>query len=60
MPKKTKESTKIVPTLRTIVQANGREIDVTNIAADALKAYKSVRHTYNSQMNRNSRQTILN
>ncbi len=42
MPKKTKESTRTVPTLRTIVQANGREIDVTNIAADALKAYKSV------------------
>ena len=42
MPKKTKESTKTVPTLRTIVQASGREIDVTNIAADALKAYKSV------------------
>lgn len=42
MPKKTKESTKTAPTLKTIVQANGREIDVTNIAADALKAYKSV------------------
>ena len=42
MPKKTKESTKTVPTLRTIVQASGKEIDVTNIAADALKAYKSV------------------
>lgn len=42
MPKKTKESTQTAPTLRTIVQANGREIDVTNIAADALMAYKSV------------------
>ena len=42
MPRKTKEPTKTEPTLRTIVQANGREIDVTNIAADALKAYKSV------------------
>ena len=42
MPRKTKEPTKTEPTLKTIVQANGREIYVTNIAADALKAYKSV------------------
>ena len=40
MPKK--EEKKIEPVLKTIVQADGKDIDVSTIAADALKAYKSV------------------
>ena len=41
MPKKAEEK-KTEPTLKTIVQVDGRDIDVSTIAADALKAYKSV------------------
>lgn len=40
MPKK--EVKKAEPVLKTIVQADGKDIDVSTIAADALKAYKSV------------------
>lgn len=40
MPKK--EEKKAEPIIRTIVQADGKDIDVSTIAADALKAYKSV------------------
>lgn len=40
MPKK--EVKKSEPIIKTIVQADGRDIDVSTIAADALKAYKSV------------------
>lgn len=29
------------PVIKTIVQANGKEIDVTTLAADLLKSYKS-------------------
>ncbi|SEL65987.1 hypothetical protein SAMN02910353_03106 [Ruminococcus sp. YRD2003] len=42
MPKKATEKTKSETSLKTIVQVNGKDIDVSNIAADALKAYKSV------------------
>lgn len=42
MPKKATEKTKTETSLKTIVQVNGKDIDVSNIAADALKAYKSV------------------
>ena len=42
MPKKATEKTKAETSLKTIVQVNGKDIDVSNIAADALKAYKSV------------------
>lgn len=37
-----KEVKKAEPVLKTIVQADGKDIDVSTIAADALKAYKSV------------------
>lgn len=40
MPKKAEK--KAEPIIRTIVQADGKDIDVSTIAADALKAYKSV------------------
>ena len=40
MPKK--EEKKTEPVIKTIVQASGKDIDVSTIAADALKAYKSV------------------
>ena len=42
MPKKATEKTNTETSLKTIVQVNGKDIDVSNIAADALKAYKSV------------------
>ncbi len=42
MPKKEIVSKKAEPTLKTIVQVNGKDIDVSNIAANALKSYKSV------------------
>ena len=42
MPRKATESKKAEPTLKTIVQVNGKDIDVSTIAADALKSYKSV------------------
>ena len=42
MPKKETVSKKAEPTLKTIVQVNGKDIDVSNIAANALKSYKSV------------------
>lgn len=42
MPKKATEKTKSETSLKTIVQVNGKDIDVSTIAADALKAYKSV------------------
>lgn len=41
MPRKTAEK-KAETSIKTIVQVNGRDIDVSTIAADALKAYKSV------------------
>ena len=37
MPKKTTEKVKAETTLKTIVQVNGKDIDVSTIAADALK-----------------------
>ena len=37
-----KEEKKTQPVLKTIVQAYSKDIDVSTIAADALKAYKSV------------------
>ncbi len=42
MPKKETVSKKAEPTLKTIVQVNGKDIDVSTIAADTLKSYKSV------------------
>ncbi len=42
MPKKVTASKKAEPTLKTIVQVNGKDIDVSTIAADTLKSYKSV------------------
>lgn len=41
MPRKPAEK-KAETSIKTIVQVNGRDIDVSTIAADALKAYKSV------------------
>ncbi len=41
MPRKTAEK-KAETSIKTIVQVNGRDIDVSTIATDALKAYKSV------------------
>jgi len=42
MSKKETVSKKAEPTLKTIVQVNGKDIDVSTIAADTLKSYKSV------------------
>lgn len=42
MPKKETVSKKAESTLKTIVQVNGKDIDVSTIAADTLKSYKSV------------------
>ena len=42
MPKKETVSKKAEPTLKTIVQVNGKDIDVSTIASDTLKSYKSV------------------